>query len=326
MVGSHLLLELVLKNTKVRAIYRSDDKLEHVKKVFSYYVDNPLTIFNKIEWVQGNILDIPKLELAFHGVAYVYHAAGYISFDPKDFNKLERINTDGTTNVVNLCIHHQIKKLCYVSTIGTISRGVKGAILTEENEWTDEHANVYALTKYSAEMEVWRASQENVPVVIINPGVILGPGFWESGSGSFFGTVNKEYPYYPPGGTGFVSVSDVVQIMIRLMGSDIKTERFIAVGENLSYKETMTKIANELGKKPPHKKLKTWQLQIGRYVDFFICLITGRKRKLTKNSIHGLKYPKAYSSDKIKNALNFKFEDIGKTIVLSCQHFLPEQS
>lgn len=326
LVGSHLLLELALKNSKLRAIYRSKDKLEVVKKVFSYYVEDSMTIFDKIEWVQGDILDIPKLELAFKDITHVYHAAAFISFDPKDFKKLKRINTEGTTNIVNLCIHHQIKKLCYVSTIGTISRGAKGAKLTEQNEWTDEHANVYALTKYSAEMEVWRASQENVPVVIVNPGVILGPGFWESGSGTFFSTVHKEYSYYPPGGTGFVSVSDVVQVMINLMESDIKTERFITVAENLSFKEIMTKIAITLGKEPPRKKLKIWQLQIGRYADFLRSLVTGRKRTITKNAIHSLKHPKAYSSDKIKNTLNFEFEDLEKSIALSSKYFLKEQS
>jgi nucleoside-diphosphate-sugar epimerase len=326
LVGSHLLLELVLKGTKARAIYRSADKLENVKKVFSYYVENPSEIFNKIEWVQGDILDIPKLELAFKDVTRVYHAAAFISFDPKDFKKLKRINTEGTTNIVNLCIDHKIEKLCYASTIGTISRGAKGAVLTEENEWSDEHANVYALTKYSAEMEVWRASQENVPVVIINPGVILGPGFWDTGSGSVFSTVNKGYSYYPPGGTGFVSVSDVIKIMIGLMESHIRTERFIIVGENLSFKEIMTKIALKLGKKPPRKRLKIWQLQIGRYVDAFASLITGRKRKITKNSIYSLKYPKVYSSAKIKNALNFEFEPLEKTIKLSSRHFLAKES
>ena len=44
----------------------------------------------------------------------------------------------------------------------------------------------YSITKFGAEMEVWRASQEGVDVVIVNPGVILGSGFWTSGSGKMF--------------------------------------------------------------------------------------------------------------------------------------------
>lgn len=326
LVGSHLLLELALTKTKVRAIYRSKSKLEEVKKIFSYYVRNPSDLFNHIEWVQGDILDIPKLETAFQNIMYVYHAAAFISFDPRDFKKLQRANTEGTKNIVNLCIHHQIKKLCYVSTIGTIGRSAGDEEATEENKWTDEHTNVYALSKYLAEMEVWRGSQENLPVVIINPGVILGPGFWKTGSGSLFGTVHKGYSYYPPGGTGFVSVSDVVGLLVKLMESDIKNERFITVAKNLSFNKIMGKIAIELGKKPPYKALKIWQLEIGGYIDFLISLVLGKKRRITKNSIYSLKNPEVYDSNKIKRALDFDFEPLEKIIKLSSQYFLDEHS
>lgn len=326
MVGSHLLLQLALTNTKVRAIYRTEVKREEVKKIFSYYIENPTAIFNQIEWVLADILDIPKLEIAFQEVTHVYHAAAYISFDPKDFKKLHRINTEGTANIVNLCLHHQIKKLCYVSTIGAIGRSMTGEESTEETEWNNEHANVYALSKYSAEIEVWRGSQENLPVVIVNPGVILGPGFWESGSGSLFSTVNKGYSFYPPGGSGFVTVNDVVSLMMKLMESNIIGERFIVVAKNLTYKEIMGKVAVELGKKVPHKPLKIWQLKIGRYVDYLGSLITGRKRRITKNSIYSLKNPQVYDSDKIRNALNFEFEDLDNIIKRSSQFFMAEHS
>ncbi len=326
LVGSHLLLQLVLSNTKVRAIYRSEAKLSAVKKVFSYYVENSIAVFEKIEWVQADILDIPKMETAFQEVTHVYHAAAYISFDPKDFKKLQRINTEGTANIVNLCLHHHIKKLCYVSTIGTIGRSAKGEKSTEETDWTNEHINVYALSKYSAEIEVWRGAQENLPVVIVNPGVILGPGFWEGGSGSLFSTVNKGYSIYPPGGTGFVTVNDVVNVMIKLMNSGIVGERFILVAKNLTYKEIMGKVAIELGLKPPHKCLKIWQLKIGRFFDYLGSLIAGRQRRITKNSIFSLQNPQIYDNAKVKNTLNFEFEDLEDTIKRSSQLFLEEHA
>ncbi len=242
LVGSHLLLELALTNTEVRAIYRTESKLDNVKKVFSYYTPNPQTIFDKIEWIKADILDIPALEIAIEGIDYVYHAAALISFDPNDFDRLKKVNIEGTANIVNLCLSHQVRKLCYVSTIGTIGRSLTNKEATEDSEWTDQNTNVYARTKYAAEMEVWRGSQEKLEVVIVNPGVIVGPGFWETGSGKLFKTANKEYNYYPPGGTGFVTVSDVVNTMIGLMTSNIVGERFILVSKNLSFKDILTRI------------------------------------------------------------------------------------
>lgn len=324
LVGSHLLLELVRSGTKVRAIYRTETKLSEVKKIFSYYTADLEAIFDKIEWIQADILDIPALETAFIDIEYVYHAAALISFDPNDFDILQKVNVEGTANIVNLCVAFKVKKLCYVSTIGTIGRSLPSKEATEDNEWTDQNVNVYALTKYEAEMEVWRGSQENLEIVIVNPGVILGPGFWKTGSGKFFAAANKASDYYPPGGTGFVTVSDVVTIMIKLLNSNIKNERFILVSANLTFKEVLTRIAIALNKKPPTKKLKIWQLKLGRYLDILNHLFTGKERKITRNTIYSLENSQVYNSDKIKKTLSFEFEALNDTITHGAHQFISD--
>ncbi|WP_405412464.1 NAD-dependent epimerase/dehydratase family protein [Maribacter sp. Asnod1-A12] len=326
LVGSHLLLKLTMNNTKVRALYRTTDKLDRVNKIFSYYSDNAIALFNKIDWVQGDILDIPSLEIAFQDITQVYHCAAYISFNPLDFKKLERINREGTANIVNICITKGVDKLCHVSTIGTIGRSINNEIVDEETEWTRQNANPYAITKHLAEMEVWRGAQENLEVVIVNPGVILGPGFWNNGSGSFFKTASKGYDYYPPGGSGFVTVNDVTNIMIALMDSDICSERFILVAENLSYQKVLRKIAISMDKKPPSKSLKFWQLNIGKILDSIRNLLTGKPRTVTKNTIFGLKHPTTFCNSKIKQALHMDFEPIDKQISFSSKLFISELS
>lgn len=324
LVGAHLLFSLVMAKNKVKAIYRSETKRQQVKRVFSYYSKEANALFDQISWIKADILDIPALDNAFKDVQYVYHAAALISFDPRDFKKLKKINEEGTANIVNLCLEHNIKKLCHVSSIGTIGRSTLGSEATEDNEWTGQHSNVYALTKRGAEMEVWRGSQESLPVVIVNPGVIIGPGFWNSGSGKLFSTANKGYSFYPPGGTGFVAVSDVVNSMIQLMESSVTNERFIIVAENLTYQQILEKIAHYLEKKPPVKKLTVWQLHIGRYFDFFKSLFTGSPRTITKNAIYSLQHPEIYNSDKIKNTIHFEFEPLQNTIKFSSEKFIDE--
>jgi len=325
LVGSHLLLQLVLSGTAVRAIYRTPDKLKEVKKVFSYYAEDPEALCSKIDWVQADILDIPALEIAFTQIERVYHAAAFISFDPNDFDVLQKTNVEGTANIVNLCVAHEIEKLCYVSTIGTIGRSLTGTEATEENEWTGQHTNVYARTKYGAEMEVWRGSQENLKVVIVNPGVIIGPGFWDTGSGKLFKTANKGQSYYPPGGSGFVAVSDVVNAMMALMQSNLAGERYILVSENLSFKEILTRVATAINRKPPTKVLKIWQLKVGRYLDFLSHFFTGNERSITKNTIYSLKNPEVYSNTKIKETLQFEFKTLDETIQFSAARFIREE-
>lgn len=324
MVGAHLLLHLVQKKTPVIAIHRKSSDLEAVKKVFSYYTENSEILFNNISWIEADLNDIPALEIAFKGVTHVYHCAALISFDPNDYEKLLKTNVEGTANVVNLCLSKKIQKLCYVSSIAAIGKSEGSTAATEENEWNEFNANVYALSKHSAEMEVWRGKEEGLSVVIVNPGVILGPGFWHTGSGILFKTAFKGLGYYPPGTTGFISVTDVIEIMVRLMESSVKNERFILICENWTYKKILSIMARELGKSEPTRQLQFWQLQLLWRLDWFWSLLSQKSRKLTKVAVASLKNPQIYSNKKITDLLHFKYELLEEVIYFSCNRFREE--
>ena len=262
LVGAHLLYHLIKKDEIIRAIYRSEEKIKAVEKVFSYYTDD-VSLIAKIEWFKADITDIPSMIPAFVGIEKVYHCAAFISFNQKDYKEMRKVNIHGTAIIVNLSIDVKIKKLCFVGSIASVGDALNGKRITEENEWNKELDNSgYSITKFGAEMEIWRASQEQVEVVIVNPGIILGSGFWFAGSGKLFSQVYNGFKYYTEGITGFVGVKDVVNAMILLMNSEVKNERFILVSENKSYKEVFFLIADAFGKKRPSKKIKLWQTNI----------------------------------------------------------------
>jgi nucleoside-diphosphate-sugar epimerase len=321
LIGSHLLFHLIKDGEKVRAIYRNTDTLNKVAKVFGYYSDKASVLMEHIEWVKADITDIAGLEAAFKDINYVYHCAALISFDPKMYKALAKINVEGTANVVNLCLKHGIKKLCYVSSIAAIGSSTKGSFVTEDNEWNDTNASVYGITKHDAELEVWRGSQEGLSVVIVNPGVVIGPGFWKSGSGTFFTYAAKGKKSFIPGGTGFVTVSDVVSAMISLMDSNIAQERFILVNENLTYEELFQKIAPQLGVAPPAKKIPFWLLEVFWRWDWLRSNLLGKRRRLTKTMTKGLYHQEMYNHAKLVDALNFKFEDLDTAIAFCCRKF-----
>lgn len=324
LVGSHLLFNLAEQGVKVRAIHRAESDLWRVEKIFSYYTAQSSELFNKIEWVSADITNIPDLEKAFEGIVQVYHCAALISFDPQDYGLLHKVNVEGTANIVNLCVANQIEKLCYVSSIAAIGKNMGDQEATEENDWQQANASVYAITKTAAELEVWRGSQENIPVVVINPGIILGPGYWESGSGQLFQRASKAPKYFPPGGSGFVAVSDVVDIMTSLMNSDIQNERFIVIAKNLTYREILEKLTKAMNKKSPKKQIPIWALEILWRVDWFWCLITNSKRKLTGASVFSLKNRTFYSNAKVIESLDYTFESLEKIISFSTTIFEEE--
>lgn len=327
LVGSHLLFHLAQREDKIRAICRSGSDLQKVKNVFGYYISEPESLFKKIEWVEASLNDIPELKKAFHRITHVYHCAAVVSFDPKDYHIMRKVNIEGTENIVNLSIKNKIRKLCFVSSIATLSRSVNDKEITEENYWTNtEGKSGYAITKQGAESEVWRASQEGVNVVIVNPGVILGPGFWEKGTGKLFDKIYNRFKYYTEGVTGFVGVQDVVEIMIRLMESDIRNERFILVAENTSFKNIFFTIADKFGVKRPGKKVSPFLSETGWKLAWLKSKLTKKAPELTKYSARSVHQKKYYSNKKIKKALNYSFEPLEKTISTTCTGYLNDLS
>ncbi|WP_339894961.1 NAD-dependent epimerase/dehydratase family protein [uncultured Algibacter sp.] len=323
LVGAHLLYRLVSENKKVRAIYRNERKIENTKSVFSYYTENYNTLFNAIEWIQADLLDVPALSEAFIGVTKVYHCAAFVSFEPDKYHLLRKTNIEGTANIVNFCVSNNIEKLCYVSSIATLGNTLNNEYISEETNWNPEDDNsVYAITKYGAEMEVWRGTQEGLDAVIVNPGVILGAGIWRYGTGNLFKKAHKGLKYYTSGSVGLVSVDDVVSVMTRLMDSDIRNERFVLVAENWTYKDFLQALAKAVHAKWPKKLANSSLLNIAWKLDWLQHKITGKRRQLTKQIAKSLTTETHYSSDKIKTALNYKFKAVDKTIAAIGNYYL----
>ena len=311
LVGSHLLYHLCRENEEVRAIHRRSSDLNGVKKVFSFYGGDHDSLFEKIKWVEADLLDLVALEKAFENVDRVYHCAAMVSFISSDYQKMRKVNIEGTTNVVNLSIDFKVKKICYVSSVAAIENKGENEVTNEDYSWSStEEKSGYAITKYGAEMEVWRASQEGVPVVIVNPGVILGSGIWHKGSGTMFSRIDRGMPFYTNGQTGFVDVRDVVQVMIHLMNSSIEGERFILVSENLSYRKVLFQIAEALKKPNPRIRINKWMAEFIWRFEFLKSKITLSPPLLTKHTARSSVSMRAYSSQKVIDTLEWKFTKI----------------
>lgn len=328
LVGAHLLAKLTATETVVRALFRTADKQAITKKIFSYYYKSETsTYFSKIEWVCADITDIPATTEAFKGITNVYHCAGYISFESSEEEVLRKINVEGTANIVNLCLSFQIKKLCHVSSMATLGKIAFGKLISEKNDF-DQYKNhsKYSVTKFDGEMEVWRGSQEGLAVVIVNPAIIIGPGIWDSGSGLLFQRIWNGLSFHFPKVTGFVAVEDVTSIMIKLMNSTVKNERFLLVAENVDFKKILTSIAISLKKTPPSHALKPWMLSLGWVIQTVGKKLFGTKKQISRNANKELFETSLYDSSKIKNELHVEFLPIEKAIENTAQKFLIENN
>lgn len=308
-LGSELIRQLLLKGEKVRAIKRDTSVIPQI-------LENE----GLIEWYNADILDYFALRDAMEGVSKVYHCAAFISFKPADKKHMLRVNVEGTVNVLNLCMEHNIDKFLHVSSVAAVGNSKKGALITEEDHWEfNSDQSAYSISKYKSEMEVFRAGAEGLKTVVINPSIIIGKNVGNEGSGQLFNTLRKGMKYYPQGSFGYVDVEDVAKIMILLMDSDISDERFIISAENWSYRDFFTEISRQFGQPSPVMALKPWMLQLAYFGTRIISSLSGKNYGLTKDIIRSASKKRNYSNDKIKKALNLDFRSINESITEICK-------
>jgi dihydroflavonol-4-reductase len=148
---------------------------------------------DRIIWHEGDINDLASLEEAFEGVDMVVHAAGFISYYPKDKEELIRINVEGTANVVNVMLQKNIKKLIHISSVAALGRAPQVSFIDENFKWVTSPLNTpYGTSKYLGELEVWRAAQEGLDVMVFNPSVLLGKITDRRSSTAIYNYVLKE--------------------------------------------------------------------------------------------------------------------------------------
>lgn len=320
-LGSQLMFDLSRDDVQIRALYRSESKRNRLQKFFNHFDSvNGEQRFQKIEWIQGDILDVVALEDAMTGCEYIYHCAALVSFHRRDFNDLIKLNREGTANVVNVATAVGIKKMCYVSSTAAID-GTSKAIVTEDTTWKNTPTTTgYSISKYSAEKEVWRGIEEGLPAVIVNPCVILGAGNWNDSSLTLLRTLQKGMKYYPPGKNATVDARDVSRIMIKLLKSDIENERFLCIGSNQSFKNLMEEVAKQLKVKAPRKPIKRWLANFARRVLGFLSFFTRKRPSMTKETVSSLFSERTYSNEKVKSMLNEEFYSLEESVEFAIKH------
>jgi dihydroflavonol-4-reductase len=323
LLGTHLMMELLSRGERVRALVRPSANRQSVEDVFRFCKNQR---FSEIEWVEGDVLDIDSLEEAMRGCSHVFHCAAIVSYHPADRAEMYRVNTEGTANVINMALHLGNIKVGFVSSIAAIGKAKNNEHVDEESEWVENDMNThYAITKQLSEMEFWRGLHEGLEGVAFNCGFIIGPGSFERSSPSLFRKLNEGMSFYPPGGTGFIAVSDAAKCIAELTLGTTTHERFILVTENRSMKEIFQLVAQSLGAKVPTREAKPWILQLARIAEWLKEKTSGRKALVTRETVKNASLRFYYDSKKLNHVFPFKATPIEESIQQTAAYFKESQ-
>lgn len=211
------------------------------------------------KYLYGDVTDALSLLEAFKGMDAVFHLAGVIAYKRSQRGLMERVNVEGTRNVVEVCREHHIKRLVYLSSVVAVGAGYSPQeVLNEDSQYNVGALNLgYFETKHEAEMIVKKACDRGeIDAVILNPSTIYGAGDAKKGSrGMQLKVAQGRLKFYTSGGVNVVAVEDVVAGILSAWKKGRKGERYILSGENILIKDLFGMIAAEAGRKPPSMQL-----------------------------------------------------------------------
>lgn len=323
LLGSYLLNHLINKNKKVIAFKQKNSSINAVESVFkNLNPDDYQKKLNQIKWVEGSLFDIPFLDEIFLDVEEVYHCAGLISFDESKKKEIFKVNYTATQNLLNLSLSHQVKKFCYVSSIVSLGKSTESQLIDEESEFKpNESYSSYRNSKYASELEVFRACEEGLNAVIVNPGIIIGSHHWNRKSCLLYKLNDMKYGFSTVGNAPLVDVNDVVNCMFLLMENNHFKERFILISNTITYQEQ-----NDIIRKSLHKNksilIQNTLLKFLFYFSYLIKPFTNKLNEINSFTINALINKEKISNKKITEKLNYIFIKSEESLKIHTQNYL----
>jgi nucleoside-diphosphate-sugar epimerase len=211
---------------------------------------------------------------------------------------MNKANIEGTANLVNVALHSGVEWFGFVSSVATLGPNPEG-LVDEDYFWKPGKSHTtYAASKYLAEQEVWRAQEEGLNVLVVNPGFIVGPSKEERSSARIFHQISKGLPAFINGSSGYVDVRDVAQATIKFWLNNVSGKRIILSAENLTTKAFLTKVAHAMKAKVPSKEVSGFIVQLAYRLNVILSFFTRRKSVMTKDLIKMASSKNQYDNQK----------------------------
>jgi dihydroflavonol-4-reductase len=247
-LGSNLVREFLSRNYEVSVFLLSGSK-------------DPVTLSDlKLNYFYGNILDKESLSQAFKGHDYVVHAAASTIVYPARLDVINKVNIDGTQNVIDAILKNNVKKLIHVGTANSFSYGT---LDKPGNESSPYKGDVYGLDyidskKKAQELVLAAVEEKALNAVVLNPTFMIGPYDSKPSSGSMIIALKKgKIPGYTIGAKNYIAVKDAAVAIANAIDLGKNGECYILGNHNMSFKKAFEVFANIVGSKPPKRKLSS---------------------------------------------------------------------
>ena len=302
-IGSAITRELLKQGEEVKVLIRQTSNTRNIDSL-------------DVEKVYGDIRDGDSMKEALKGCDTLYFTAAYFAHWAPNPKLLYEVNAGGTKATLQAALESGIEKVVYTSTNNAIAASGSTPANEEKvfNYW--ESGDHYSMSKYIAENEARIFITRGLPVVIVNPTLVIGINDVKpTPSGQMIIDVaNQKMPGYIDGGVNIIDVEDVARGHLLAAKKGRVGERYLFGNRNITVHDYLHLIAEIAGVKPPSLRLPyNLALTLGHLFEFGSS-ITKKPPLVTASEVRIGKMTEWYDCSKAVNELGLPQTPIEQTI------------
>jgi dihydroflavonol-4-reductase len=278
----------------------------------------------EVERVEADVRDPARLLKALKGVDTLFHLAGVISISPGKANLMDKVNVQGTRNVVQAAIESGVRRLVYTSSVHAFVAPREG-VSTCETTLIDplRVIGAYGRSKARATAEVIAGMHRGLDAVIVFPSGVIGPyDFRLSEMGQLIVDFARRRLFaYIDGAYDFVDVRDVAEGLIQAAGRGRAGEGYLLTGSTVSVRELLNTLSELTGNPVPKLRIPYRLARTISYLMPVYYALNRRKPRFTTYSIDVLNSNCRMDCSKAASELDFRRRPIRQTLADSLQWF-----
>ena len=305
-LGAHTVKALLDAGHEVHMLVRSEGRIGPALE--------PLGISDFPSHTVGDVTDRTSVEQSLQGCDAVVHSASIYSFHAKQAAAIKSTNVTGTDNVLGIAHQMGLDPIVHVSSYVALLPP-DGQILSPDSP-VKTPSGVYFKSKADSDRIARAYQADGAPVVIVYPGVILGPHdpHWGEGPQVVKNVLMNPMNMFPPGGLQFVDVRDVAKIHAAVMEPKRGPRRFMATGIFSTPREIASNLSSVTGRNVRLLTLPAWSLWGTVMLADTVQKIFKIKLPITKEQFDAVRWNARCDDSKTISELGIQYRDSQETL------------
>ncbi len=267
-----------------------------------------------VDCVDADLSQPGSMTRAMTSVDLVIHAAAMIHLGWTRLDEARRINVEATRALAEAARRRRVRMI-YISTVDTLAQADKNRWVTENDREPPKPPCTYIVSKREAEAAFFEQVHMGLDGIVIHPGFMLGPWDWKPTSGMMIQTVCNNVAFFaPPGGCSVVDVRDVACGILSAIEHGRTGENYILGGENLTFLDLWTRIAEITGSRKPLGVSPRWLAHSAGRIGDVIGKLIGKEPLLNSANVAMGNVYSWYSSEKAQRELGYKIGSVDTAI------------